>query len=115
MNLNIEVTPSAEAYIQKMLEKEQGVGFRLTIKKTGCSGYSYVPAIVEKAQAGDASFTTTNGITIYIDPMWQHMLSDLQIDYAEDDKAGLKQKRLVFSNKNESGRCGCGESFHVSQ
>src|SRR5262245_37839154 len=113
MNPTITVSDSARNYIKKMLDKNQGVGFRLSIKKTGCSGYSYHPTIVEMIKETDLVCDIDN-IKIYIDMAWLQLLQGLHIDYVEDEKSGLKQKRLVFSNPNESSRCGCGESFHVS-
>lgn len=111
--MNINFTVPACEYIKKMLFKENGIGFRLTIKKTGCSGYSYAPEIIQTANATD-TLIEQNGINIYIDPTWQHLLDGVQIDYQEEDKSGLKQKKLIFSNSKEANRCGCGESFHVS-
>lgn len=113
MNPHIVISDAASAYIKKMLDKQQGVGFRLSIKKTGCSGYSYLPEVITAITATDVLFTTPNGVTIYLDTSWLHLLQDLKIDYLEEEKSGLKQKRLVFVNPKESSRCGCGESFHV--
>lgn len=113
MDLNITFTDSASAYIKKMLQKESGVGFRLSIKKTGCSGYSYYPTVVQEPELSDFVFETPQGLKIFVDKKWLDLLKGLQIDYIEEDKSGLKQKRLVFMNPNESSRCGCGESFHV--
>ena len=112
LNLNITMTDAACAYIKKMLEKNQHAHFRLSVKKTGCSGYSYLPAIVETIHATDTMFEK-NGLKIWIDPSWAHVFQGLTIDYVEEEKTGLKQKRLVFINPNESSRCGCGESFHL--
>lgn len=113
MNPNITFTPAACGYIKKMLAKEKGFGFRLSVKKTGCSGYSYFPAIVETINPTDITFKIENEIIIYLDPAWLHLLQGVQVDYIEEEKSGLKQKKLVFTNPNESSRCGCGESFHV--
>lgn len=113
MNPNMTFTDAACGYIKKMLEKNHGVGFRLSIKKTGCSGYSYLPAIIDKINSSDLAFTIADGVTIYVDTVWLELLQGLQVDYVEDEKTGLKQKRLVFTNPNESSRCGCGESFHI--
>ena len=113
MNTDIVLTDAACAYIKKMLEKDQRIGFRLSIKKTGCSGYSYLPEMLEKVNETDTVFETSNGVIVYLDTKWLHLLQGLHIDYKEEDKSGLKQKRLVFTNPKESSRCGCGESFHV--
>lgn len=110
---NITFTDAACDYIKKMLAKKEGNVFRLTVKKTGCSGYSYAPTLVENEKSGDIQIDTNQGLTIFVDPSWLHILQGVQVDYVEEDKAGLKQKRLVFTNPNESARCGCGESFHV--
>lgn len=109
----ITFTDAASTYIKKMIEKDGAAGFRLTIKKTGCSGYSYAPAVIKAAVTTDTKMELANGATVYLDTTWMHLLEGLTVDYVEEDKAGLKQKRLVFINPNESSRCGCGESFHV--
>jgi iron-sulfur cluster assembly accessory protein len=110
--MNTVLTTAACEYIKKMLAKNNGAAFRLSIKKTGCSGYSYVPEIMAAINPADTVFET-NDIKIYFDTSWLHLLKDLHIDYVEEEKSGLKQKRLLFSNPKEVGRCGCGESFHV--
>lgn len=112
MNL-LTVTEKAQDYIGKLLQAKAEEVFRLTIKKTGCSGYAYQPEFAA-ARADDTPVLLGNGVTIYIDSTWLHLLQGITMDYIEEDKMGLKQKRLIFVNPNESGRCGCGESFHVS-
>lgn len=109
----LTVTDSAQQYLQKLLADKTEAVFRLTIKKTGCSGYSYHPELTE-LRSGDTAVQLANGTTIYLDSTWLHLLQGITMDYIEEDKMGLKQKRLEFLNPNESGRCGCGESFHVS-
>lgn len=113
MNLSITLTDAACAYIQKMLEKSQSAGFRLSVKKTGCSGFSYLPSIVDVIDPADITFDAGNGLKIAVDPDWLHLLQGIRVDYVEEEKSGLKQKRLIFTNPNEASRCGCGESFHV--
>lgn len=110
MSIEMTFTPAACEYIKKRLIKENGVGFRLTIKKTGCSGYSYVPAIVTELNKSDL-VVEQNDLNIYVDVTWQHLFDGVMVDYVEEEKAGIKQKRLVFHNPKEANRCGCGESF----
>lgn len=112
MSMSINFTDAACDYIKKMLAKQSGAGFRLSIKKTGCSGYSYLPLIISEVNANDVLIEKM-GIKIYIDAAWLHLLKDLTVDYIEEVKTGLKQKKLVFTNPKESNRCGCGESFHI--
>ena len=113
MTPNINFTPSACNYIKTLLEKQNGIGFRLSVKKTGCSGYSYVPEIIQAANPADISFEVEE-IKIFIDKTWLHLLQDVEVNYVEEEKSGLKQKRLMITSTKESGRCGCGESFHIS-
>jgi iron-sulfur cluster assembly protein len=109
----ITLTDAATDHIKKMLEKNtSGVGFRLSIKKTGCSGYAYVPDIVELVKEDDIHFVQ-NDLDVYVDPASESFVVGLIIDYVADDAIGLKQKRLVFINPNEKNRCGCGESFTI--
>jgi iron-sulfur cluster assembly protein len=110
----ITLTEAAENHIKTMLDKaDQGIGFRLSIKKTGCSGYAYVPNIVDKVNEHDIHFMSTHGLNVYVDPACQDFVKELVIDYVSDNHAGIKQKRLVFINPNEKNRCGCGESFTI--
>jgi len=112
MQLNIQVTARAMDYIKNKLAGDEISKFRLTIKKSGCSGYAYAPAIVSEVKTTDF-ILALDQLNIYVDPAWAHVMQGLEIDYVEDAKGGLKQKRLVFANPNESARCGCGESFHI--
>lgn len=109
----MKVTDAAIEYIKTLLEKNNAKAFRLSIKKTGCSGYAYQPELVNDISSTDEHFDVKD-MVILVDVLWLHLLKDIEIDYVEENKSGLKQKRLVFINPNESGRCGCGESFHAS-
>lgn len=112
METTITLTESAQTYLKTQLKKNNSVAFRLSIKKTGCSGFAYAPEMVQTIDAKDERIEV-EGITILIDVKWLHLLNGLTIDYIEENKTGLKQKRLVFINPNEASRCGCGESFHA--
>jgi len=113
MSALLSFTDAAVTYIQGMLVKNQGHGFRVSIKKTGCTGFSYAPTIVQEAPAGDVHFVA-QGLRVYLDPDCVDLVKGLTVDYQEEKKeGGLKQKKLVFINPNEKSRCGCGESFHV--
>lgn len=109
----VTVTQAAQEYVKKMIAKEEGVGFRLSIKKTGCSGYSYQPCVIKVVPSQDQHQELANGVHFYLDSAWAPLLNGLVIDYCEEDKNGLKQKRLVFTNPQEANRCGCGESFQI--
>lgn len=114
MNNPISLSDAAVAHIKSMLEKNtKGIGFRLSVKKTGCSGFAYQPNIIEKAVEGDIHFIAQDDLPVYVDPECLNYIKDLMIDYVAQEMSGLKQKRLVFVNPNEKGRCGCGESFTI--
>ncbi|HTM63187.1 MAG TPA: iron-sulfur cluster assembly accessory protein [Gammaproteobacteria bacterium] len=113
MQSNLNVTEAAITYIKKKVSEAGGSGLRISIKKTGCSGYSYLPSIVTTVNGLDTAIQIEDGVMIYLDSTWLHLLDDIEIDFIEDEKSGLKQKKLVFKNTKESGRCGCGESFHI--
>jgi iron-sulfur cluster assembly protein len=112
---HIELTDRARLHIVRLLEKEQASGFRISIKKTGCSGYSYVPSIVQQAEAHDAILSDIADFPVFIDTQYAEFLQEVHIDLIEDNVMGLKQKKLVFNNPKEAGRCGCGESFHIKE
>ena len=112
MNSLITLTDAASEHIKQMLVKKQNaIGFRLSIKKTGCSGYAYVPDIVDAAPDTDIRFVAGSDLSVYVDPACVEFVKGLVIDYVSESGHGLKQKRLVFINPNEKNRCGCGESF----
>lgn len=112
MDHNIEISAAACEYIKKCLAKENKLAFRLTVKKTGCSGYSYEPILTNNFVTTDV-IVETNGLKIFIDIVWVDLLKDIKIDYVEDTKNGIKQKKLIFINEKENSRCGCGESFQI--
>lgn len=110
----LNFTDAAIRYIKDMLAQSQGRAFRISVKKTGCSGYSYAPSIVNEETEGDVHLQVRNNLDIYLDPQCTSLLKGLTVDFIEEKKEGtLKQKKLVFINPNEKSRCGCGESFHV--
>jgi iron-sulfur cluster assembly protein len=115
METIIRFTKAASDHIKSRLEKEpHSVGFRLSIRKTGCSGYAYVPKIIDTIIKTDIHFYTADNLSIYIDPDCETFIKGLMIDYIDDELGlGIKQKRLVFINPNEKNRCGCGESFTI--
>lgn len=112
MQANITITTAAADYLAKMLAKNADSKLRLSVKKTGCSGYSYAPSLVKEINKTDLQIEQ-QGIQLYIDIAWLDLLNNLTIDYTEDNKNGIKQKRLVFINPKEANRCGCGESFNL--
>ena len=113
MSQPIEITDKAAQQIQSLLKNAPAgtQGVRLNVRPTGCSGNSYKMEYIaaDENMLGDDVFV--NGDTkLYIPKMHSWMLFGMTVDYGSDD---LGNARFEFSNPNESGRCGCGESFHV--
>ena len=110
----ITITEKAAQQIETLMQKapEGAQGLRLNVKPTGCSGNSYVMEYIKADEniAGDDRFEGS-GASLYIPKMHSWMLFGMQVDYITDE---LGNSRFDFQNPNETGRCGCGESFHVS-
>lgn len=113
MKQPITITDKAAAHMKKLLAKapEGAKGLRLNVKPTGCSGNSYEMEYIKASDTtdGDDVFEH-NDASIYIPKIHSWMLFGMTVDFIEDE---LGNARFDFINPNESGRCGCGESFHV--
>ena len=105
----ITITENAANYIKNFLEKRgKGLGVRLGVKTSGCSGMAYNLEFVDEADPEDLVFEQ-NGAKVYIDSKSLVYLDGTQMDYT---KEGL-QEGFKFENPNVKDSCGCGESFHV--
>ncbi len=113
MKSPISLTNKASDHLNDLLsDAPQGTqGIRLAIKQTGCSGHSYAMEYIKPDDdlSADEPFES-NGATLYIPKMHSWMLFGMIVDYITDE---LGNARFDFQNPNETGRCGCGESFHV--
>lgn len=107
---SIQFTDAAAQHLLKMVEKtKQAIGFRLSVKKTGCSGYMYMPEIITSVKPQDLEIPSAHGFKIYVDPKWSDLLDGTHIDFI---KKGLG-KQLQITNPRAESHCGCGESFNV--
>ena len=105
----VQLTEPAAKKIQNMLiRRGSGIGIRLGVRTTGCSGLAYVLEYVDTPQTGDEHFDCV-GCKIFVDPKSCVYLQGLIVDYS---RKGL-QEGFEFINPNERDRCGCGESFRV--
>ncbi len=89
-------------------ERGSGIGIRLAIKTTGCSGLMYVLEPVDEPQPEDLRFDS-KGIEVYVDPKSLVYIEGTEMDYV---KQGLNEG-FEFKNPNVQSECGCGESFTV--
>jgi len=105
----ITLTDQASKKIQQQLSKRgKGVGLRVAVKTTGCSGLAYVLEYVDEPNPEDQC-VDCNGCKVSVDPKSYAYLTGLEIDYVRN---GLNEG-FEFNNPNERDRCGCGESFRV--
>ncbi len=88
--------------------RQQGMLLRIAVSTKGCSGMSYDMGWVEAAGPGDET-VTDNGVTVLVDRKATLFLIGSVMDF----ESKTLTSGFVFSNPNEKGRCGCGESFHV--
>ncbi|MBI5040904.1 MAG: iron-sulfur cluster assembly protein IscA [Gammaproteobacteria bacterium] len=105
----ITLTETAAERVQKFLaNRGKGVGLRLGVKTTGCSGMAYVLEFVDSVEADDEVFES-HGVKVIINPKSLVYLDGTELDYG---KEGLNEG-FKFNNPNVKDTCGCGESFNV--
>ena len=105
----IIVTEQAAKKIQQTLARRgHGLGIRLGVRTTGCSGLAYVLEYVDSPQPEDQCFDCAN-CQVFVDPKSCVYLEGMTVDYV---RQGLNEG-FEFRNPNERDRCGCGESFRV--
>jgi iron-sulfur cluster assembly protein len=105
----ISLTPSAAAHIQRFLARRgKGIGLRLGVKTTGCSGLAYKLEYVDSVALEDQSFESF-GVTVIVDPKSLAYIDGTELDFV---KEGLNEG-FKFNNPNVKSECGCGESFQV--
>ncbi|AUL46880.1 iron-sulfur cluster assembly protein IscA [Bordetella trematum] len=107
--MGVTLTQQAANHVSRYLQKRgKGVGLRLGVRTTGCSGMAYKLEYVDEAQAEDQVFESF-GVKVFIDPKSLAYLDGTELDYARE---GLNEG-FKFRNPNEKASCGCGESFTV--
>lgn len=107
--MGVSLTEIAAKHIVSYLEdRGKGIGIRLAVKTTGCSGLMYVIEPVDEPQAEDIRIVT-QGVEVYVDPKSMVYVDGTEMDYV---KQGLNEG-FEFKNPNVQGECGCGESFTV--
>jgi iron-sulfur cluster assembly protein len=105
----ISLTDSAASRVLNHLKaRGKGVGLRLGVTKTGCSGYSYVINYADEIAASDIVFED-KGVKVVVDPEALALIDGTEVDFV---KNGLNEA-FSFRNPNITGECGCGESFNI--
>jgi len=107
--MSVSLTPSAAERVRSFLDKRgSGVGLRLGVKKTGCSGFAYVVNYADEVAANDVVFED-HGVKVIVDSDSLRYVDGTEIDFV---RQGLNEA-FKFRNPNVRGECGCGESFNV--
>ncbi len=105
----LSLTEKAATHIQKSLtNRGKGIGLRLAVKTTGCSGMAYVMEFVDQLETEDQVFES-QGVKLIIDPKSLVYIDGTELDYVRE---GLNEG-FKFNNPNVKNECGCGESFNV--
>ncbi len=107
--MGISLTDSAASRVHNHLKaRGNGVGLRLGVTKTGCSGYSYVINYADEIAASDVVFED-KGVKVVVDSEALALIDGTVVDFV---KNGLNEA-FSFRNPNIKGECGCGESFNI--
>lgn len=109
--LPISLTERAAQHIKTFLKNEQdGLGLRVAVKPTGCSGYQYIVETATKVQDHDEVYNIM-GIKVVVDTQSLPYLAGSQMDFVREGlNSGFK-----FDNPNVEETCGCGESFNLKE
>ena len=103
------MTEAAARHVNRSLTKRgKGLGVRLGVKTTGCSGLAYKLEYVDEAEPEDVIFEQ-HGVKVLVDPKSLSYIDGTELDYVRE---GLNEG-FKFLNPRERDRCGCGESFRV--
>ena len=107
--MGVSLTENAAEHVNAYLQSRgKGVGIRLAVKTTGCSGLMYVLEPVDEIQPEDVRFLS-QGVEVFVDPKSLVYVDGTEMDYV---KQGLNEG-FEFKNPNVKDECGCGESFTV--
>jgi iron-sulfur cluster assembly protein len=107
--MTISLTQSAATRVKSFLEKRgSGVGLRIGVRKSGCSGWAYTIDYADAVKADDVVFDR-EGVKVIVNNESLELIDGTEVDFVKD---GLNEA-FKFRNPNVKGECGCGESFTV--
>ena len=107
--MSITLTENAAQHVQNFLTKRgKGVGLRLGVRTSGCSGMAYKLEFADMVDEQDLQFVS-NGVTLLVDQQSLPYINGMELDYTRE---GLNEG-FKFNNPNVKDACGCGESFTV--
>lgn len=107
--MTISITETAAKHVHAQLQNRgHGLGIRVGVTTTGCSGMAYVLEFVDKLDVGDQVFED-HGVKIIVDPKSLLYIDGTEMDFV---KQGVNEG-FEFKNPNAKAECGCGESFSI--
>ena len=107
--MSITLTEKAASHVTGYIARRgKGIGFRLGVRTTGCSGMAYKLEFADQANPDDLEFES-HGVKVLVDPKSLPYIDGTELDYARE---GLNEG-FKFRNPNVKDECGCGESFNV--
>ncbi len=108
--MSVTLTETAAERVRSFLDNRgKGVGVRLAVKTSGCSGMAYVIEFVDELDKENDVIFEDHGVNIVVDKKSLLYLDGTEVDYGRE---GLNEG-FKFSNPNAKAQCGCGESFTV--
>jgi iron-sulfur cluster assembly protein len=109
MSMGVTLSENAAKHVSSFIAKRgKGLGIRVGVKTSGCSGMAYKLEFVDEAQPDDLVFES-RGVTVVVDPKSLVYLEGTELDFVRE---GLNEG-FKFNNPNVKDQCGCGESFNV--
>lgn len=106
----VSVTPVALAHFRRQLTNQPGKSVRVSVKKSGCTGFMYVVDMVEQGADTDLRYQLDDQVQLLVARDSLEVITGTQIDLVTE---GINQQ-IRFTNPNVKDQCGCGESFSVS-
>lgn len=108
--MSVRLTQNAAERVRRQLEQRgHGLGLRLGVRRTGCSGYAYTIAFADEIADTDAVFDQA-GVRVVVARQHLELMDGTEVDYVRE---GLGES-FRFDNPRVKGTCGCGESFTVA-
>lgn len=107
--MSVTLTEKAADHVQGFLAKRgKGVGLRIGVRTSGCSGMAYKLEFADAVAADDLQFES-HGVRVVVDPKSLPYVDGTELDYTRE---GLNEG-FKFKNPNVKDQCGCGESFNI--
>ena len=107
--MDIQLSKTAAEHVRRQLQRRgEGLGVRLDVRRSGCSGWAYLLDYADTIRTGDRVYEV-HGVKVIVDSQKLRFLQGTEIDFASQ---GLNVV-WVFRNPNVKSECGCGESFSV--